>query len=206
MLVVRPASCITGSSRKTEESPSAKAGRFPPTSADLDSGKAENPRHQTSDRFWAAAARLLVSTEVLEGDRLVAYRFVTRCAQCAKEFGILWVMDSTQRGGPVTVAKITCPLCGKRFYQDAKGLLEIASQKQSLVFGRPVRSVEVDYDCPYCNNRGILVSLLHTDLSWDELSEEHVQTAVCANGLCSKRGVLQQLKPTRVVLGSLNPI
>ncbi len=27
MLLVRPASCITGSSRKTEESPSAKAGR-----------------------------------------------------------------------------------------------------------------------------------------------------------------------------------
>ena len=136
----------------------------------------------------------------------MAYRFVTRCAECAKEFGILWVMDSTQRGGPKTVAKITCPLCGKRFYQDAKDLLEIASQKQSLVFGRPVRRVEVDYDCPYCSYRGILVSLLHTDLSWDELSKEHVQAAVCANGLCSKRGVLQQLKPTRVVLGSLNPI
>ena len=136
----------------------------------------------------------------------MAYRFVTRCAQCAKEFGILWVMDSTQRGGPKTVAKITCPLCGKRFYQDAKDLLEIASQKQSLVFGRPVRSVEVDYDCPCCGNRGILIALLHTDLSWSELSKEHVQTAVCDNGLCPQRRLLQELKPSRVVLGSLNPI
>ena len=136
----------------------------------------------------------------------MAYRFSTRCAQCAKEFGILWVMDSTQRGGPKTVAKITCPLCGKTFYQDAKDLLEIGSQVQKFIFGRPVRSVEVDYDCPYCSNRGILIALLHTDLSWGELSKEHVQTAVCANALCSKRGVLQQLKPSRVALGSLNPV
>ena len=136
----------------------------------------------------------------------MAYRFVTRCAECAKEFGILWVMDSTQRTGPKTVAKITCPLCGKTFYQDAKGLLEIGSQVQKFIFGRPVRSVEVDYDCPYCSNRGILIALLHTDLSWGELSKEHVQTAVCANALCSKRGVLQQLKPSRVALGSLNPV
>jgi DNA-directed RNA polymerase subunit RPC12/RpoP len=136
----------------------------------------------------------------------VAYRFVIRCAQCAKEFGILWVMDSTRRASPKTVAKITCPLCGKRFYQDAKDLVEMGSQIQKLVFGRPVRSVEVDYDCPHCRNRGILVSLLHTDLSWCELSKEHVQNAVCENGLCSRRGVLQQLKPSRVALGSLNAL
>ncbi len=77
---------------------------------------------------------------------------------------------------------------------------------QTLVFGRPVRSVEVDYDCPYCSDRGILVSLLHTDLSWDELSNEQVQTAVCDNDLCPQRGLLQELKPSRVVLGSLNPV
>lgn len=134
----------------------------------------------------------------------MAYQFVTRCANCAKQFGILWVMDSTRRVDPKTVARITCPLCGKRFYQDAKGLLQIGSQK--LVFGRPVRSVEVDYDCPYCRNRGILVSLLHTDLSWGELSEENVQTAVCKNGRCPQKGLLQTLKPSRVVLGSLNPV
>ena len=136
----------------------------------------------------------------------MAYQFVTRCANCAKQFGILWVMDSTRRVDPKTVARITCPLCGKRFYQDAKDLLEIGSQIQNLVFGRPVRSVEVDYDCPCCGSRGILISLLHTDLSWGELSKEHAQTAVCDNGLCPQRGFLQELKPSRVVLGSLNPV
>jgi DNA-directed RNA polymerase subunit RPC12/RpoP len=136
----------------------------------------------------------------------VAYQFVTRCDNCSKQFGILWVMDSTRRVSPKTVARITCPLCEKRFYQDAKDLLEIDCQIQNLVFGRPVRSVEVDYDCPHCTNRGILVSLLHTDLSWSELSNENVQTAVCNNGLCPQRGLLQQLKPSRVVLGSLNPV
>ncbi len=136
----------------------------------------------------------------------MAYQFVTRCANCAKQFGILWVMDSTRRVGPKIVARITCPFCGKRFYQDAEDLLEIGSQMQSLVFGRPVRSVEVDYDCPHCSSRGILIALLHTDLPWVDLSKEHVQTAVCDNGLCPQRGLLQELKPSRVVLGSLNPV
>jgi DNA-directed RNA polymerase subunit RPC12/RpoP len=136
----------------------------------------------------------------------VGYQFVTRCANCAKEFGIIWVMDSTRRVDPKTVARVTCPLCGTRFYQDATDLLEIGSRVQKLVFGRPVRSVEVDYDCPCCRNRGILVSLLHTDLSWGELSEEDVQTVICDNGFCSQRGLPQQLKPSRVILGSLNPV
>jgi DNA-directed RNA polymerase subunit RPC12/RpoP len=136
----------------------------------------------------------------------VAYQFVTTCTNCEKQFGIIWVMDSTRRVDPKTVARITCPLCGERFYQDAKDLLETRSQIQDLVFGHPVRSVEVDYDCPYCHNRGILVSLLHTDLSWDELSKEHEQSTVCGNGLCPRKGLLQKLKPSRVVLGSLNPV
>jgi DNA-directed RNA polymerase subunit RPC12/RpoP len=135
----------------------------------------------------------------------MAYQFVTRCVKCAEQFGILWVMDSNRIGDKI-VARITCPLCGKRFSQHAKDLLPITSQIKNLVVGRPVRSVEVDYDCPHCGNRGILVSLLHTDLSWDELSkEEAVQTAACDNGLCPQRGSLQKLKPTRVLLGSLNP-
>ena len=136
----------------------------------------------------------------------MAYQFVTTCANCAKQFGIFWVMDSTRRVDPMTVARITCPLCKKRFDQDAKDLRQIGSEMEYLVVGRPVRSVEVDYDCPYCSNRGILVSLLHTDLSWDELSwsEECVHTAVCDNGLCPQRGLLQTLKPSRVVLGALN--
>ncbi len=115
-------------------------------------------------------------------------------------------MDSTRRVGTKTLARITCPLCGKRFYQDAKDLLEIGSQIQSLAFGRPVRSVEVDYDCPNCGNRGILVAILHTDLSWGELSKEHEQSAVCDNRLCLQKGLLQKLKPSRIALGSLNPV
>jgi len=136
----------------------------------------------------------------------VAYQFVARCANCAMQFGVLWVMDPTRRVGLKTVARITCPLCRKRFDQDAKDLLEIGSKIQDLVVGRPVRSVEVDYDCPCCGSPGILISLLHTDLSWGELSEEHVQTAVCDNGRCPQRGLPQELKPSRVVLGSLNPV
>lgn len=153
-----------------------------------------------------ATVRLLTSTEVWEGGRLVAYEFVTTCVNCGKQFEILWVMDPTRRVGLRTVARITCPLCGTKFYQDAKDLLQVGSQTQKLVVGRPVRSVEVDYDCPYCNNRGISISLLHTDLSWDELSKEQVQTAVCDNDLCPHKGLLQKLKPSRVVLGSLNPV
>ena len=136
----------------------------------------------------------------------MAYQYVTRCAHCAKQFGILWVIDSTRRVGSKSVARITCPLCGKRFYQDADHLLQISSQMQSFIFGRPVRSVEVEYDCPHCRTHGILVSLLHTDLSWGELSKENVQTAVCRNGLCPQKGLLQHLKPSRVVRGSLNPV
>jgi DNA-directed RNA polymerase subunit RPC12/RpoP len=136
----------------------------------------------------------------------VAYQFVGRCANCAKEFGIVWVRDWTRQVGPKIVARITCPLCGKRFYQDAKDLIPIESQIQNLVVGRPVRSVEVDYDCPYCSSRGILVSLLHTDLSWDELSKERVQTVVCDNPLCSQKGLPQKLGPSRVALGALNPV
>jgi DNA-directed RNA polymerase subunit RPC12/RpoP len=84
----------------------------------------------------------------------LAYQFVTRCANCAKEFGILWVMDPTRRVGIKTVARITCPLCRTRFHQDAKDLLPIESPRLNLVVGRPVRSVEVDYDCPFCSKRG----------------------------------------------------
>ena len=133
------------------------------------------------------------------------YQFVTSCAICAKRFGVLWVMDPIQVGTK-NFATITCPLCGSRFSQDAKELVPVGFEIHNLVVGRPVRSVEIDYDCPYCRNHGILVSLLHTDLSWGELSEEHVQTAVCDNGLCPQRGLLQKLKPSRVALGALNPV
>lgn len=134
------------------------------------------------------------------------YQFVAKCANCAKQFGVIWVMDPTLSVGRKTVARITCPLCEKRFDQDAKDLLEIGSKIHDFVVGRPVRTVEIDYDCPYCSNRGILVSLLHTDLSWDELSEEHERSAVCENSVCPHKGIPQKLKPSRVLLGSLNPV
>jgi hypothetical protein len=65
---------------------------------------------------------------------------------------------------------------------------------QNLLPGRPVRSVEVAYDCSHCSNREILVSLLHTDLSWDEmsLSKEHVRTAVCDRELLFAEGIASE--------------
>src|SRR6266481_3691549 len=132
------------------------------------------------------------------------YQFVTCCAICAKRFGVLWVMDPIQVGTK-NFATITCPLCGSRFSQDAKELVPVGFEIHNLVVGRPVRSVEIDYDCHRCGSRSILVSLLHTDLSWDELFKENVQTGVCDNSHCPKKGLLQKLKPSRVVLGSLNP-
>jgi len=198
VLVTRPAY------RAPLVGPSEKAGRshLPlPTQE-----RRKIPRHQTSNRFWGCC-RSISSVNGSPGrECLVAYRFVTTCANCSKQFGVLWVMDLTRRVAPETVARITCPLCGNRFDQDAKDLLQIGSQIQYLVVGRPVRDVEVDYDCPHCSNRGISVSLLHTDLSWEELSEEHMQTAVCDNDLCPQRGLVQKLKPSRVVRGALNPI
>jgi DNA-directed RNA polymerase subunit RPC12/RpoP len=134
----------------------------------------------------------------------MAYQFVTNCANCGKQFGVLWVMASI-RVGPKSVARITCPLCGKRFDQDAKDLLPVGSHTQNFVFGRPVRSAEIEYDCPCCGNPRILVLFLHTELTWDELSREHVQTGACNNGLCPHGGLRQKLKPTRVGLGALNP-
>ena len=107
--------------------------------------------------YAAAAVRFLASTEVRGGERLVAYQFVTKCAHCAKQLGVVWVMDLT-RTGPESIARITCPLCRKSFHQHAGDLLPIGSQIQNLVVGRPVRSVEVDYDCSYCRqawNRGV---------------------------------------------------
>lgn len=148
----------------------------------------------------------LGSTGVPEGERFMAYQFVARCVDCAKEFGILWVID-WNRVGPQTVVTITCPHCGTKFNEHAQDLLAVGPQIQKLAIGRPVRSVEVSFDCSYCHKPGIFVSLLHTDVSWDELSkeEEYVQIAACDNGVCQQRGVLQRLKPARVVLGSLNP-
>ena len=80
--------------------PFSQGWPFPPTSSDFDSGKAETLGIRQATLSGAAAARLPASTEVREGECLVAYRFVTRCANCAKQFGILWAMDSTRRVDP----------------------------------------------------------------------------------------------------------
>jgi predicted RNA-binding Zn-ribbon protein involved in translation (DUF1610 family) len=50
----------------------------------------------------------------------VAHRFVSSCPNCGKQFAILWVMNSTRRVDPETVARLACPLCGKRFCQMPK--------------------------------------------------------------------------------------
>jgi DNA-directed RNA polymerase subunit RPC12/RpoP len=204
LLVSRPASRITDSSRRTEGSPSTKAGHSVLPLLISIQARRRIPGIRQATAPGAAAIGLLALTEVREGERLMAYQFVTSCANCGKQFGVLWVMDSN-RSGPKNVARITCPLCRRRFDQDAKDLLPFESQTQNLVFGRPVWSVEIEYDCPCCGKPRILVSLLHTELSWDELSRENVQTAACDNGLCPQRGLVQKLKPTRVVMGALNP-
>jgi hypothetical protein len=104
----------------------------------FDSGKAENLDIDKRPLLGAAAVRLLASTEVREGQRFMAHQFVTRCVNCAKEFGILWVMDLT-RIGPRIVARITCPLCEKRFYQHAEDLIPVGPQNRNLKAGRAVR-------------------------------------------------------------------
>ena len=131
----------------------------------------------------------------------MGYQFVTSCAICTKRFGVLWVMNPIQVGMK-NVATITCPLCGSRFSQDAKELVPVGSEIHNLVVGRPVRSVEIDYECPLVAR--ICIAFAH-DLSWNELSIQNVQSGVCDNRFCPKRGLHQELKPSRVLLGSLNP-
>ena len=68
----------------------------------------------------------------------MAYQFVTTCASCAKQFGVVWTMDST-RTGPESIARITCPLCRKSFHQHAGDLLPIGSQIQNFWMSRAER-------------------------------------------------------------------
>jgi len=134
----------------------------------------------------------------------VDHEFVTTCPTCCKDFAILWVKDQI-RVGAKSVARITCPTCGGRFYQKVSDLIPFKAGGQAFLIGRPVRTVELVYDCPSCGMRGISMSLIHTDLSWEDLAKETDEIAVCKNTICSKRGLQQQLKPTRTRLGALNP-
>src|SRR6202521_3828199 len=131
------------------------------------------------------------------------YEFVSRCTTCGKDFMICWVMDQL-RIGPGTLARISCPDCGGRFYQKAGDLIPVKNGRLGLLPGRPVRTVELIYDCPSCGMRGISVTLVHTDLSWEDLSQE-TELCVCSNSPCPKRGLQQKLHPTRTGLGALNP-
>ena len=130
------------------------------------------------------------------------YKFLTLCPKCGEEFSVFWVMDPN-RVGLDSVARITCAVCGARFGQRKGDLRPVITRGQQYPTGRPVRTVEIVYDCASCGKRGIVVSLAHTDLSWEELSKENTQFAFCDNILCPKSGLQQELKPARIV-GALN--
>ena len=134
----------------------------------------------------------------------VAYEFITACANCGKDFMIFWVMDLI-RVGPESVARITCPACGERSFQKVSDLIPFKGRKMGLLKGRPVRSVELIYDCPSCGMRPISMTMVHTDLSWDDLARETIHSAICNNTICPQKGLQQKLKPGRTRLGALNP-
>jgi DNA-directed RNA polymerase subunit RPC12/RpoP len=134
----------------------------------------------------------------------VDYKFITTCKKCGKEFTVFWAMDPN-RIRPESIADITCPVCGKRFKQSPRDLLPYEARGSDFRCGHPVRTVEVAYDCPHCGNNAIFVSLVHTDMPWEDLSREAIQAAVCNYVACPRRGLPQKLNPTRIQLGALNP-
>lgn len=131
-------------------------------------------------------------------------QFITSCAKCGKEFILFWMMD-TNRVRPESIANVTCPVCGMRFNQSPRDLLPCEPRGRELLTGQPVRTVEVVYDCDHCGDNEIFVTTVHTDLSWEDLSREAKQVAVCHNARCPQRGLPQELWPTRIQLGALNP-
>ncbi|MCU1342631.1 MAG: hypothetical protein JWN92_2054 [Candidatus Acidoferrum typicum] len=48
------------------------------------------------------------------------------------------------------------------------------------------------------------MTLVHTDLSWEDLIQETIETAVCNNIICPKKGLEQRVKPARTRLAALN--
>ena len=132
------------------------------------------------------------------------YEFVTACVKCGKDFTILWVIDQI-RVGPKSVARISCPACGERFFQRVGDLIPFKGQRLGLPTGRPVRTVELSYDCPSCGMSGISITQVHTDLSWEDLAMESIHPAICNNAICPQRGVQQKVKPMRTRLGAVNP-
>jgi len=136
------------------------------------------------------------------GERLVN-QFITRCAKCGEEFILFWMMDRN-RVRPESIANVTCPVCGMRFNQSPADLRPCESWGRELLTSQPVRTVAAVYDCGHCGTE-IFVSTVHTDLPWEDLSREAKRVAVCHNARCSQSGLPQELSPTRVQLGALNP-
>ena len=132
------------------------------------------------------------------------YEFVIACMKCGKDFMIFWVLDRI-RVGPESVARLSCPACGERFFQKVSDLIPFKDRRMDLLRGRPVRTVELIYDCPSCGMRGISTNLVHTDLSWEDLSGETIHHAICKNTVCPQKGLQQKVKPVRTRLGALNP-
>ena len=133
------------------------------------------------------------------------FEFVANCVTCGKNFRFLWVMDRL-RVGPESVAKITCPACKARSYQKFGDLVPFKERESGFLTGRPVRTMELIYDCPSCGMRGISVTLVHTDLSWEELAKETIQTAVCNNAKCVRTGSEQKITLEGTRLGTLNSV
>jgi len=90
-------------------------------------------------------------------------------------------------------------------FPDLWGKIPFKARGVEVLTGRPVRTVELVYDCPTCGMHGISMTRGHTDLSWEDLVDETVYATVCSNAFCSKRGLEQQVKPARTRLGTLNP-
>lgn len=197
---------LTRGSRRTEESSFSQGWSFPPTSSE--SRPRQGGKSRAADKCPPGAVpgrpTLLAGTEVRKGECPVDYRFITTCGKCGREFVVFWVMNRSLVG-PESVANMTCPVCGRRVNQSARELLPYEARGGGLFGGRPVRTVELAYDCPYCGKKGIFESLMHTDLPWEDLSKEADQFAVCNSAPCPQRGLPQKLKPTRIQSGALNP-
>ena len=132
------------------------------------------------------------------------YEFVIACMKCGKESMIFCVLDRI-RVGPKSVARLSCPACGERFFQRVSDLTPFKGRRIGLLMGRPVRTVEIVYDCTTCGMRGIYMNLVHTDLAWDDLAKETIHPVICKNTICPQKGLQQRLKPVRTRLGALNP-
>ena len=144
-----------------------------------------------------------MGTELRNEGGFVDLEFVANCATCGRNFTILWAMDRL-RVGPGSVAKITCPACKVRFYQKFSDLVPFKARGIGFLTGRHVRTMELIYDCPSCGMRGISLTLVHTDMSLEDLAKERIETAICNNANCVRRGSEQKFTLGVTRLGLLD--